>query len=206
MDYNISILPSQKTEQRLIELSSKIHQSFDSQIRLNTEDSLPHLTLYLAGFPITTTHEIYTKLKAICSKYAPVKVQIKGWTISKGGLVMLNCIVSSKLKSLHREIITEINSLREGIVADTWMKGISDLNERQVYLLNMIGFPYALELWSPHFTIARVNPAYIGEVKPIIDEFEDEFIGQIVGLGYSGEGGIFTRLISTCSLKPLADS
>jgi hypothetical protein len=196
-------MPDPKTEQDLIQLSHKVDREIGSTFTLNKTSALPHLTLYLAGFPPPNVPQILVRLSQFCSTHNEVCVQIKGWVITGDGLIMLKCVLTKELAALHEDVISKLNDLREHTVADVWLKSLPGLNKKQADILEQVGFPYALQLWSPHFSIAKINPYLTDKVEPIISEFNPSFVGRTVALGLSGEGGIYKSLLLSYKLRSI---
>lgn len=200
MDHNIALLPESRASRFLVNLSRVIDEKVGSQVRLGFNTILPHLTLYLTRFPNRNIEEVDECLNTISLAFAPLKVRIKGWTMSKSGSIMLNCRRSKKLDLLHRQVIARTNVLREGILADVWRNHITELTAQQSRLLETVGFPYALELWAPHFTISKIDPRRIGRIEPILNVFEEEFYASEIGLYSSDDRGAVVQRIRSFEL------
>lgn len=201
MDHNIALLPDSGTSKCLINLSGVISEKIGSQLRLGCNTTLPHLTLYLTRFPNRNIEEVGECLKTLSLALAPLKARIKGWTMSQSGSVMLNCLRSRDLDSLHRQVIDRTNILREGIFADVWRKHINELTPQQSDLLETVGFPYALGLWVPHFTIGKIDPCRIAGIEPILNVFEHEFFASEMGLYSADERGAIVSRIRSFELR-----
>jgi 2'-5' RNA ligase len=201
MDFNIALLPDEPTCLALVNLSRTIASRITTQITLNGNDVVPHLTIYLAHFPAHNVHEVRNVLKDVCEKFPPIPVQLKGWTMSTSGSVMLNCESPRELRSLHEEITLLTNKLREGGIADAWKMGEGKFTRKEARLLEKIGFPYGLELWNPHFTVAKINPRNGAEIKEILNHFQAAFIGRKIALGSSDREGVVTQILQEFTLS-----
>ena len=113
---------------------------------------------------------------------------------------MVECEGTHELRSLHQQIIRTASDLQEGI-ADVWAGGNEQLTPDEFRLLNEIGYPYGLELWQPHFTVAKINPLESFKIDDALKEFHAEFLGTRVGLCCSDQRGVVSGVLEAFNLQ-----
>ena len=201
MDYNVALLPTEDTKQKLVDLSAAIESRVGTQLRLREDSAVPHLTVYLAGFPTANQEAIAAQLKHIADRHRSAAGLAAGWTLTRRGLIMLSCDLDDDARSLHANVVAAMNPLRRGTVACIWERSRDDLDAAQSALLDTVGFPYALGLWRPHFTIAKIDPGLLDDLRPLLDAWADGFLCSEIGLGLVGEHGAVREVIVSYELQ-----
>jgi 2'-5' RNA ligase superfamily protein len=200
MDLNIALLPDPVTNEALINLNRTISQNIPNRLELNAKDALPHLTLYLARFPDQFLLEVRSRVKAISDRYAPLGIQTLGWRVSKTGSVMLTCVGPTEMQLLHQEVTRDVGTLHRGI-ASVWRYAVNEFSKDESRLLRTIGFPYGLERWEPHFTVAKTDPLRSSEAKILLDGFRVDCICEKIAVCCTDQNGLVTRVLEAFTLK-----
>ena len=198
MDYNIALLPPSGATDALVEFSANIAGAVVSEFSLGP-GALPHITVYLAGIPPHSLSTVIARAQEETLRYGASPVVVAGWTVIRD-LVMLKCAVSAQIELLHRDIVNRIAPLRDRQPAEIWQRGIDTMDQRQHSLLQQFGFPYGLELWKPHITIARCAPADLERIEKPLNAFRLEFVAEDIAVGTVGNAGTFTRALSSWRL------
>jgi hypothetical protein len=200
-DYDVALVLDFHSEWALIEFSRSIERTTANEIVLNSESALPHLSIYLAAFPVASEQALINTIQNVAERLCPILVRVAGGTITPDGIIMMNCSVPQELKRLHEEVVDATNGERRGSISDLWMNRISQFNPKNIDLLNEIGYPYGRDLWLPHFTVGKIPPSESERVKTLIDNFQIEAKLNFLVLGTVDTEG---RLISECARFPLS--
>jgi hypothetical protein len=204
-DYQIALLPDAESEAALIKLSLAIHNAVGSRKVLDKRRSRPHVTLYLATFPTESLVAIKEELSKVCGRYFSFTLSVTKPVQKHEGLVMLECSGLESLRALHCEVVEKLNPLRRGAVrSGIWDESVPKLSPQQVDMLNKVGYPYAQDLWLPHFTIADVAPNDIEKALRLVNGVKIEVSFQGLSVGLSDSQGRFRKYLGTCPLKQRA--
>jgi hypothetical protein len=205
MDINIAMLPDKNTRELLMDYSRLIDERAGSEILLNERDAMPHVTLYMTGFPEECISQIGPLVSAVLADRKAPTIRGGRWVIGKNGTVLFNLKRSAEMDELHRLMIHKLHPLRGRERARIWEKRRDRLSDKEREKLDQTGFPQSLEGWSPHFTVARIAPARIDGIKKLLENVDLVFIPESVGVGYVGPHGTFSELIQSCpfGLQPV---
>jgi hypothetical protein len=201
-DYVLELLPDPDSQRWLIDVSRRISEVARSKTLLDAKLALPHVSIYVAAFPVAAEASLIELARRRSAKLDPITIQVNHVRISSDGLVMLEFNATKELSELHDEIITAANPLRTGAVSAVWAKHLGELNPQQVDLLNEIGYPYGRELWQPHFTVGKISPGVAAKVELALKDLSQQLRLNFLAVGTVGTDGRMTSELVRYLLSP----
>ena len=129
----------------------------------------PDGTAYLPGeswcpvhLPLSSTSSSWkaigymvASLRRIAKGYRPIATEINGIGCFRDGSIYLKCEWVSDLVTLHREIVNNLNPLRDIIEPPTELA--REFSKEQIVKYKEVGDPFSLENFTPHVTIATLD-------------------------------------------------
>jgi hypothetical protein len=192
MDVNIALLPDEEAAGPILEKSGQITDAFGGEVRLNRTDMLPHLTLYLTGFPADQLPRITDAIKRIAAPLPALQVKLNRFKVKNGNVLWL-VEKSSALDKLHRQVVTALNPMRKGLIAEIWDQRKARLNPKERDRLKEVGYPTSLDAWAPHFTVGKVIDTPDEEVAAKLEPVPFRFQARTIGIGEVGPHGTFRK-------------
>jgi hypothetical protein len=80
---------------------------------------------------------------------------------------MLDSDRPAVLVGIHEEVMLWAPELSRGHIAKLWTVSDRDLPAKAFKNLRETGYPYGRDLWSPHFTIAKVSPERVSTARKL---------------------------------------
>lgn len=200
MDLNIAILPDDDAAAQIIQVSSRLADEFGGGIRLDTATMLPHLTLYLTGFP-SSPKDLGLIAQAVSEVVAAsprMDVRLERMVVKKGTVMWL-ARKTSALDKLHRTIVAKLNPLRRNTAAEFWEQRRVRLNPVEQKRLQDVGFPKSLDAWAPHVTVAKVTDFQDEDVQKKLAPQLFTFTVKSLGIGKVGAHGAFVTPLERVS-------
>ena len=125
-------------------------------------------------------------------------ILVKGPSTRSGILVVER---TPALDDLHRRMVQTLNPLRGGSRPQLWEERRGRYGPKELEHLANVGFPEALELWSPHFTIGKVAPDRAEAVNAVVGPVRFAGLADRAGIGTVGEHGSFPRVLGTAAFR-----
>lgn len=202
MDLNVALLPDAALAEAIVRLSKRLGQECGSTLVLDAEHGpLPHLTLYLTGFPEDGVEVIHGLLQRNVAHIFAPEIAVSGAAVSPQGAVLLNVEKTPALFHLHGWMIHKLNPMRMEAVPQIWEERRERYGETELRRLKAVGFPQALDAWSPHFTVGRVPRERADEAAAIAGMLRMGGKAHTIGIGTVGEHGTLTKVIGTAILR-----
>ena len=166
---NIVLLPDEETSKAAIELSTSIVGVVETYFKLDTKNKRTHLTLYQSPFPDRNIPVLLDTLKAISERTDQLEISLQKLTVEFGTFVFWTANTTPELANLHKTVVTQTNSLREGHIpahlASVPLEP-ADAEDVQNY-----GLPMVLGRYWPHLTLTRIkNPEEAEKVSHAVGE------------------------------------
>lgn len=126
----------------------------------------PHLTIYLAAFPVVDA--ALAPWRHFAGRNDPVPIELVGWHVFEAdaltGNHTLACDIAARdkarLRLLQRDLVDRLAPARDPVATrERFAPRIGFLTDHERACVERHGFPYVGEGWEPHFTIASVRPA-----------------------------------------------
>jgi len=194
----------EKTSQKVVALSKKIGEKNEAIFILDGVQFHPHITIYSPEYPKSNIDKISKILREIADH--TTKVQLNFQEIKcHDGYIGIYFELSPEIKSLHEEILTRLNPLRESYLKERDQSGSDyqmNFSPEQLENIAQYGYPDAINLYKPHLTIIRLKDELSAE--RITKEFKWEiaqFLIEKLALYKMGEHGTCKELIGEFILK-----
>ncbi len=168
-DLNVVILPDEEVNRTLIEWSDQVSSRYPSNFRLNTDNRLPHLSLYSARYPVRNQEELLSKVGRVANATDAFDVTLTGFTAISGYL-FYDVEMNGSLKGLHENVVDSLNALREGQITDIQSR-LTGLSPEQERARAEYGYISAKKLYAPHFTVTHFpNPEHAVQAKAMLPD------------------------------------
>ena len=195
--FNIAIIPPKVTADRAIAVS-KVFQDRGGLFVLDGIANHPHITLYIAQLPLSNLKLVTDTLAAVLALQPTFSLHSIGYRNNTYAFIDV-AYENSDLVKLQAQLISNLNSLREGIplpYPDEELSNMSDAERRNVELY---GTRSVGETYHPHLTFT-VLPQYQETALEGIESQDFSFIVARVGLFRLGEYGTCRQLLHTFEL------
>lgn len=196
--FNVLILPSAEVAKEAIDLSKQISEKFQTKFSLDGVDLLPHITMYLAEYPSKNFTNIKTFVQQIAQETKPFSIRLEDFS-AVSGFIFWDVVKNRLLQSLHEKVLKTLNPLREGLLFDVDLPG---LTEGQRKGMSEYGYALALEEYLPHITLTRlIEHDQTGQVIANLPPVTAKFKVESIYLALVGEEGTCPGVIEKFSLK-----
>lgn len=150
------IMDTQKSE--CISLSKKrLNEKYSSKIILDTENTLPHITLYKAKFEEENINSVLEVVQQIVSNYKSILIPFLRFEKIFDWGVYVQYEKTKELFALHQDLIEQINSLRnEWIWASRW-RDQDFLTPKHEEYQDKYGSYFILDYFQPHVTCGLID-------------------------------------------------
>ena len=194
---NIVIIFDSSLSSQFIKLSNLINNYFSSQIVLNENDSIPHLTLYTTKYPKKYEGKIINHLEKFAEKQKSFDLVLtkKSFVV---GTIFLDASLTPELKKLHYDVVDLLNPFRDGIYDPMELK-LPGLTKEMKKSLIELGMWAAKDLYIPHVSIARPIKELSGEKCLSLLPNEINYFSHISAIHYveTGTNGTCKRIIES---------
>lgn len=197
---NIVFSVPQNVKEKAITLSREIGDNNKAFFVLEGVNFHPHITIYSPRFSESKIEEVVKIIKEIAERTHKTEMVLKEIG-SRQGFVSLRFDNSPAIKKLHEEILFKLNPLRENEKIDE-----SDYHAffgaEQQKSVEKYGYPHALDIYSPHMTIIRLEDASLAEnLSKSIKWDIPGFIVDKLAIYKMGEHGTCREIIREFNLK-----
>jgi 2'-5' RNA ligase len=155
---NIAIRPPQGIEDRLIGLSRKISRQARAYFVLDGVNFHPHATLYSPEYPTKNLGRVLELTGRIARSFPKFQVGFNG-VQSHWGFIDVEVGSSEEIKRLHELVVQKLDPLREGHIRNKYKRKeeLRKFSKEQRKNIRIYGYPDAMGLFRPHFTITRLT-------------------------------------------------
>jgi hypothetical protein len=200
MKLNVSLELPWELSERAIATSQQL-QDCDTYFVLERTQNFPHITLFAATFDASVKDDVCVVIRGICAAFRPVLCTVVAPEHHQGYLGY-DLKMTEPLYSLHRELVGVLGPLADRKVCDG-REYKMDLTEQQRANMERFGYPDALELYRPHFTLTRFKHpeeaegfAHFSTVTELVRLFP-AFIALYCGVFTSGEHGVCVKRLAS---------
>lgn len=165
---NVALLlrHDQAKEGKLIQWSTAIGEQITSDILLNRENMLAHISLYNVPYPERNLLEVASRLQKLSSTLSPIELQFDR-TSRVDENVFVDAVITDALRDLHERLIATLNELREGQVYPGALEATAN-NPRQRSNVIETGMRLSREDFQPHVTVAHTQTEGEAEAARLI--------------------------------------
>ncbi len=201
---NVVFKPPKEIFDKAIFLSQEIGKNNEVFFILDGIQFHPHMTIYSPEYPESNLNKILEIVEEIRKNTSPVNFQFK--KVSGGqGFISVEFNHSSRISSLHKEIVKKLNALREGHIRSKYQEG-SDyhmiFSSEQKENIKKYGYPDSMNLYFPHLTITRLkDESLVEEESKKVKWDVHQFIANKLAVYKMGDHGTCKELIKEFNLK-----
>lgn len=153
IDLNVIILPDDTTTKRLARWSKTVARKHKTFYTLDTNNHLPHLSLYSARYPVKNKNAVQSILQHITKEQKTFFIELSSFSVFSNYL-FYNALTNAALQQLHECIVEKLNPLREGLISDT-TRALTGLSPEQKEMILAYGYVSVKKLYMPHISITR---------------------------------------------------
>jgi 2'-5' RNA ligase len=154
----ISLEVPEKNKIELIDNAKNFSYGYKSEKGiLNSPDKI-HISLYVGLCPNKELQNIRNKFFEVASLNQPFNLEYKRLN-KKGKFLSYVFDTPSELQQLHEGIVQGMNLYRNNLIKEKYKDKnvLKNFSEREKELIKEFGYPYSMELFSPHITIGKFN-------------------------------------------------
>jgi len=196
---NIEISPTAEISQKAV----KISQTFKprgSLFTLDNKNYFPHITLYMAEFPIKNIKEILKTLEQLTSKTNSFKIKSTKYEQDSDGYIYVDYQLSENIKKLQVNIIRLLNPLREGLTREKDKLRMSKYSQAQQKNVRLYGYRSVDNEFNPHLTFTKLE-TFDKTALSLIPEYNFSFEATKIGLFHLGDYGTCHKPIKIFNLS-----
>lgn len=165
VDLGIALMPDDEVKGLTVDLHQALRREHRTSYLLGVQCH-PHLSLYQSTFANYQTLE--QAMQQLTDKERKVKeatIKLKTVTMFPSGYVTLQCDNSTGLQRLHRDVLSLASRVRLTDVPTIWERNNVLFPPEKRENIETYGYPDALDLYDPRFTIGRVIDEGADRVK-----------------------------------------
>ena len=197
-DFNIVIVPPASIKRRAIALSKSL-KSKDSLFNLDNVNHFPHLTIYMAVFPITELPKIKAMLHKTVKKIRAFNIVSTKYRVAKSGYVDIAYTKSAAINKLQMVVIKNLNGFRGGHIRKSDQQKLASLTKSEQDNIKKYGYRAVGKNYVPHLTLARFKKLDKKIIKGM--KWRDfSFKVNAIGLYYLGNHGTCRQEIAKFNL------
>jgi len=199
---NIVIYPPREIFQKAITVSEQFNKKEKGLFALNDKNYFPHITIYMAEFPVHNIPKIKKVLRDFIITTKSFHMISLKYYHSDDGYIFVDYKKSPELKNLQKKIVNLLNPLREDLLRAKDVDRMNDLDKNSLEFKNIKRYGYRSvgENFSPHLTFTKLaisNNSLLAKIA----EFDFSFKFDQLGLFYLGEYGTCHDLIEIFKIK-----
>lgn len=149
-----------KVPEEIKQQLEKINREISKQlpVRVTTDYGVfdPHITIYHVKFPKINKEEVLRIVESIAEKTRPVLFQPRDVNV-KFTFVGVGFDITESIKELHKNIVTKLNPLREGIIKKTYIQKADNYTSTEKAYIDEYGYPYVFDEYKPHITLVNLE-------------------------------------------------
>ncbi len=194
---NIIVRPDKHIAEVAISLSRKIAGEFKTDFVLDGKTFFPHITIYQAAYPEKNIAEVEKQIVKAVKSVKPFDVKLFEYQ-SMLGFVFWNAEKDNPFLSLHKKIITGMNSLREGSILPGELPRLSDpqVPDFIKQSIKNYGAALAMDAFTPHLTITHfINPSDASLARETLSSKKLQFCASSVWLANIGPHGTVNEIL-----------
>lgn len=192
---NVSLLPTTSVAERLIQCSERLRDI--GIFVLNPETRIPHLTLYMARFPVSAVDRVAQLLVSTLAEAEPLELLSEGWFRTSGNYLEVGYAPTTHLRDLQDAVIARIASLRfipasYDSYFEDYFGAYSGDQQRNV---RDCGYDLAGDSFRPHVTVTRVRDGAALDVSTLPRSDGYSFYAETAALVEADRLGAGRRMI-----------
>lgn len=202
---NVALKVPNDAAERAIRLSHGIAEEHKAFFILDGEELHPHITVYSTEYPANNRDKIFESLKNVSRRNKSMNLRFTDFG-AEYGWIGINIKNSREILNLHKEVITELNPLRDGHIREEYGEPSRkhpikiEFSPEQQENIDNYGHPMVMDLYKPHMTIIRLES--VEEAATATEDLKwgvENFTATSLAAYRSGEHGTCRELIQEFS-------
>ncbi len=197
--FNIVIYPPVDISKKAISISKKLEEKGGLFV-LNGKKYFPHITVYMAEFPVKNIPKIRKMLRDFAVKTKPFRITSSKYRQVEDGYIDVSYKKSKDIEELQKKIIALLNHLREGLLRLKDEARMNEYNKAQQHNIKLYGYRSVGEEFFPHLTFTKLEKfdksAFLN-----IGKLNFSFKVDKIGFFHLGDYGTCHKLIEIFDLS-----
>ncbi|MCA9364574.1 MAG: hypothetical protein KC736_01645 [Candidatus Moranbacteria bacterium] len=153
--YNVAIIPSEDVLEQAIQVSQQLAEH-DAFFILNTENVLPHVSLYHVALFHDKVSEAISVLEGLFESAFPVEMIQDEYDCVEGGWIDMSYQKTKALCDLHFRTIKVMQDVWDRDVLEQF-HDFSELSPEKQQVIQKYGWPASDLFFRPHLTLSRLQ-------------------------------------------------
>ena len=153
-DLGVALLPNDEIKKLMIELNRMLKSSHEVSYELG-DTNHPHLTLYQGTFE--SFEDVHKAVTGLDLNISETEIVLKNLILHPSNFLTFQCYQTERLQRLHETVLNGASEVRLRDVPTIWERNRVQFGPKQQASIKRYGYPDALELFDPHFTIRRIT-------------------------------------------------
>jgi len=164
---DVVLLPPQEVTGKAVGINQKIIESGNSDIVLDKEKCLPHITLAMGCLKEDNLQEADNVLKDIAGSFSPLKLKI---IPSKGGMAWFRIEKNEDISALHESVMKNMAPFFSYDVTKDmlYQENGEEIHDTTIHYIKNFSSEHSHERYEPHITVGS------GDMEIEISSFEFE--------------------------------
>lgn len=148
---NIAIRPSKELENYIFQIVDQFNLCGEMLFALDGVGYYPHATLYFPEFPIEAESKVCSDLASYCINHKAINTTFTQLE-AENGYIVVSFFLNDEVFELHKEIVSLINPLRNGVVRTKYLDvdTLNSLPKNQTRNILTYGYPGVMRECKPH--------------------------------------------------------
>ena len=201
---NTILIPDDGIQGQLVKLAEKIIGDQKDIFHIDNKKYFAHITLFSPEYPVDNLEKVISKVEQISKQINEIVLEFEGFNTDLGyvGLEFKN---SKQVENLHKLVLKELNSLREGRIRDKYVSEMAEgkYSNQEVNHIKRYGYHNVLESFHPHLTLARFETEELAQdIKSNMEEklSFSEITFPYLAISEMGPNGTCTKILRKYSL------
>jgi 2'-5' RNA ligase len=124
---------------------------------LDMKEYHPHVTVYMAEFPLKNVPEAIARLRGVLSRIRRFRMKSAGYHQGATGYVDVGFTRVQEITRLQRAVVRALNPLREGLMRSADLKKLPTLRSAERKNIRRYGYRSVGRNYRPHLTFTRLR-------------------------------------------------
>lgn len=196
---NLSLNLPDEVRAKDIALSHELARQYDAHFVLGENENYPHITVYAVEFPDDAVQHVLNAAQRIAAETDPIACAVKRVETHQR-YIGVEVVRSPAVLRFHEQVVKTLSPLRVQQHGSGIDYGMSFTKE-QIANMKEYGYPDAMQLYNPHFTITRLKDEL--QTEKAIQQIRwdiPEFVVRSIGIYTMGDHGTCKELLGIFAL------
>lgn len=199
--FNVAVNAPLSVAKKAIAISRALRRR-GTLFMLDGKTHYPHVTMYMAEYPLKNIPEVIARLAKIFSSVRSFPMKSLEYHQGAIGYVDVSFGRSPEISRLQKLIVRTLNPLREGLLRSADQKKLRMLPAAQRKSIRRYGYRSVGKEYRPHLTLTRlVKRKWNARVLADIPKRDFSFIAREVVLLWAGKHGTGREVVKRFRLR-----